>query len=214
MRTLIIGGGNIEDDFALAFLREQSFDYVIAADRGVEFLYRAGMTPHRIVGDFDSVRAEALDYFRERQVDIRAFRPQKDATDMEIAVKMALEEKSSDITVLGATGTRFDHMLGSLKNLSLALRRGVPCFLVDANNRIRLIDTPLTIDREKQFGSYVSLLAFGEPVTNLCLEGFFYPLWGYTMTCDDALGVSNQIVEEQARISFDGGRLIVVESRD
>ena len=133
---------------------------------------------------------------------------------MEIAVLMALENGSTQITVLGATGTRMDHMLGSIRNLSLALRAGVPCSIVDAHNRIRLIGGPLTIKKGEQYGKYVSLLAFGEPVTNLTLRGFFYPLDGYTMTCDDAIGVSNQITEDEARITFDGGRLLVIESRD
>lgn len=133
---------------------------------------------------------------------------------MEIAILMALERGSTQITILGATGTRMDHMLGSIKNLSLALRAGVPCSIVDAHNRIRLADKPLTLERREQYGKYVSLLAFGEPVTNLTLRGFFYPLDGYTMTCDDAIGISNQITEDEAQISFDGGRLLVIESRD
>ena len=36
--AVIISGGNIEEDFALRFLAKNRFDYVIAADRGLEFL--------------------------------------------------------------------------------------------------------------------------------------------------------------------------------
>ena len=214
MKTLIIGGGNLDYDFALAFMRENPHDFVIAADKGMEFLRRAKRLPDVIVGDFDSVSPETLAWFAEKKVEIRKFQPQKDSTDMEIAVLMALENGSTQITVLGATGSRMDHMLGSIRNLSLALRAGVPCSIVDAHNRIRLFGGPLTIKKEEQYGKYVSLLAFGEPVTNLTLRGFFYPLDGYTMTCDDAIGVSNQITEDEARITFDGGRLLVIESRD
>ncbi|EET60051.1 thiamine diphosphokinase [Marvinbryantia formatexigens DSM 14469] len=214
MKTLIIGGGNIDSDFALAFMIENPHDFVIAADRGMEFLRKADRLPDWIVGDFDSAAPEALAWFESRGVPVRRFRPQKDSTDMEIAILMALERGSTQITILGATGTRMDHMLGSIKNLSLALRAGVPCSIVDAHNRIRLADKPLTLERREQYGKYVSLLAFGEPVTNLTLRGFFYPLDGYTMTCDDAIGISNQITEDEAQISFDGGRLLVIESRD
>ncbi len=214
MKTLIISGGNIDVDFALAFMEKENYDYVIAADRGLEFLRRAGRTPDMAAGDFDSADAESLRYFEKRGVRIRRFLPQKDSTDTEIAVLAALEEKSTEITVLGATGSRADHILGNIKNLSLALKAGVPCSLLDAHNRIRLIDAPLTIKRREQFGEYVSLLAFGETVANLTLEGFFYPLQGYTMTCDDAVGISNRIVEEEGRISFSAGRLLVIESRD
>lgn len=214
MNTLIIGGGNIEYDFALRFVRESAFDYTIAADRGMEFLRRAGLTPDCIVGDFDSADARTLSYFEEKGMEIRRFRAEKDATDMEIAVQTAIEKGSGGITILGAFGTRFDHMLGSLKNLTLALEARIPCCMVDAHNRVRLADAPLTLKKSAQFGKYVSLLAFAEPVTGLTLEGFFYPLHGYTMMAGDAIGISNQIVKEQADITFDAGRLIVIESRD
>ncbi|MDO4343452.1 MAG: thiamine diphosphokinase [Eubacteriales bacterium] len=214
MKTLIISGGNIDFDFALDFIRKESFEFVIAADRGMEFCRQAGIQPDRIVGDFDSCDSEALQYFRRQDAQIRAYRPQKDSTDTEIAMLTALEAKSSEIVILGATGGRIDHMLGNLKNLSLALRQGVPCRIVDPCNNMYLADRPLTLKKDEQFGKYVSLLAYAEPVQNLTLKGFFYPLCGYTMTCDDAIGISNEIIEEEASIFFDKGRLIVIESRD
>ncbi len=212
--TLIVGGGNIDFDFALAFMRKENFDFVIAADRGMEFLRQAGRAPDLIVGDFDSVDHDALEYFRRSGVEIRTYQPQKDSTDMEIAMGAAIGKGSERITVLGAMGTRLDHVLGSLKNLSMPLAAGIPCALVDPRNRVRLVDAPITLQRSGQYGKYVSLLCFGEPVTNLTLKGFFYPLDGYTMTWRDAVGISNQIVDEEASVCFDSGQLLVVESRD
>lgn len=214
MKTLIIGGGNIDFDFALSFMEKEAFDYVIAADSGMEFLRQAGRRPDCILGDFDSSCAQTLEYFQSSGVEVLAFPPQKDSTDMELAVLTALERGSTEMVILGATGTRLDHVLGSLKNLSIAQRAGVPCSILDAHNRIRLADRTLTLRKAEQYGRYVSLLAFGEDVTNLTLRGFFYPLEGYTMTCDMAIGISNQIAAEEAVISFDSGRLLVIESRD
>lgn len=66
MKTLIIGGGNIDFDFALTFMREEAYDFVIAADRGMEFLRRADILPDWIVGDFDSVSPEILAWFEKK----------------------------------------------------------------------------------------------------------------------------------------------------
>lgn len=214
MRTVIVNGGNIDFDFALTFLKDHPFDYLLAADRGMEFVKAAGLCPDLIVGDFDSAVSGLLSYFEEKQVPVRKFRPQKDSTDMEIAMEAALEVGSTHITVLGATGTRMDHVLGSIRNLSLPLKRGIPCEIVDANNRIRMVDHPLTISREEQFGKYVSLLAHGGPVEGLTLTGFYYPLTDYHLEADAAIGISNEIVDEKAAITFQKGRLIVIESRD
>lgn len=217
MRTMIVNGGNIDKDFALAFLRNTTYDYLLAADKGMEFVKAAGLIPDEIVGDFDSAGQEMLRYYQEKGIPIRRFRPQKDSTDMEIAMLTAMERGSSSITVLGATGTRIDHVLGSIRNLSIPLKQGVPCCLVDSHNRIRMLGDGkrhLELKKSEQFGKYVSLLAHGGPVRKLTLEGFFYPLRDYTLEADSALGVSNEIVEETAEIFFESGRLLVIESRD
>lgn len=214
MNTLIINGGNIDFDFALAFVKKEEFDFVIAADKGMEFAKKAGIRPDLIVGDFDSADHSALAYFGGQQVEIRTFCPEKDSTDMEIAMLAAVEHKSTNITVLGASGTRLDHVLGCIKNLNIAAEAKIPCALVDKCNRIRLMEHPFTIKKEEQFGKYVSLLAFAETVTGVTLKGFFYPLNGYTMKSSDAIGISNEIVAEEAAVEFDTGRLLVIESRD
>ena len=214
MRTVIVNGGNIDYDFALSFLKEYPYDYLIAADKGMEFLKAAGICPDEIVGDFDSAGLQVLSYFEEKKILIRKFRPQKDSTDMEIAMETAVERGSTSILVLGATGTRLDHVLGSIRNLSIPLKAGIACEIVDTHNRIRMIEKPLIIKREEQFGKYVSLLAHAGTVEGLTLEGFFYPLQDFCLGTDSALGVSNEITGEIARISFRSGRLLVIESRD
>lgn len=214
MNTLILNGGNIDFDFALDFIKKEMFDFVIAVDKGMEFAKKAGICPQLIVGDFDSGDFGVLDFFREKGIEIRTFQPEKDSTDMEIAMLAAVERGSTCITALGATGSRMDHVLGCIKNLNIAAEAGIPCALVDKNNRIRLMEQSFSIKKEEQFGKYVSLLAFAETVKGVTLKGFFYPLNGYTMKSADAIGISNEIVEEEAVVEFTEGRLLVIESRD
>ena len=52
-RAVIISGGKIQTDFALAFLRTQTWDYVIGADKGLIFCHKNQIMPTHIVGDFD-----------------------------------------------------------------------------------------------------------------------------------------------------------------
>ena len=213
-RTLIINGGNIEEDFALPFLQKEKFDYKIAVDKGMEFCRKNGIWPDEILGDFDSVDPEVKNYFDSQDIPVHVYKPEKDQTDMENAMSLALKRGSSEITVLGATGTRMDHVLGSISNLTLPLKAGVPCSRVDAHNRIRMIHQELRIKKEEQYGKYVSILAFGGAAEGITLEGFYYPLRDYTMEAGSALGISNEIVEEEAKISFRTGTLLVIESRD
>lgn len=214
MKTIIINGGNIEDDFALPFLQKEQYDYLIAVDKGLEFCYRAGIRPDEMLGDFDSAAPAVRAYFEGMEIPVQLYKPEKDQTDMENAMRLALKRGSSEILVLGATGTRMDHVLGSIYDLNIALEAGVSCALVDAHNRIRMIQHGLKIRKEEQYGKYVSLLAFGGSAEKITLTGFYYPLHEYTMRAGDGIGISNEITEEAAEIQLESGTLIVVESRD
>ena len=216
MKTaVIISGGSLDPDFALAFLREEKPELLIGADRGICFLKEKGIHPTHIVGDFDSASGDALEYFKQfPEIPIRTFNPVKDFTDTAIAMELAMEEGADRIYILGGTGTRLDHVVANIKLLSHALERKKECILMDAHNRIRLIDQPMTIEKKKQYGKYVSLFAFGGQVKGLTLRGFFYPLTEYDMTPENPIGVSNEITAENGEISFSSGMLLVMESKD
>ena len=59
-----------------------------------------------------------------------------------------------------------------------------------------------------------SLFAIGGQVAGLTIEGAEYPLKDAILFGSDSLGVSNQFEEDEVRISFESGHLLVVESRD
>lgn len=212
---MIISGGELECEFVLAFFKEHTFEYIIGADRGARFLMEQGVKPTHVVGDFDSSGAEVPEYFRgQPDVEIQAFRPEKDLTDTHIAVLKALDLGSTEIWILGANGSRADHLLANIRTLTLPAKRGVKCYLLDAGNRMHIAAGSLSILREEQYGQYVSLFAIGAPVKGLTLQGFKYPLTNYEMTGEDPIGVSNEIVEKKAQIAFTEGLLLVAETRD
>ncbi|MGI6006790.1 MAG: thiamine diphosphokinase [Ruminococcus sp.] len=215
MNTLIISGGNISSDFALDFMKKQKIDFIIAVDRGMLFTWIHKIVPDLIVGDFDSVPREIIDRYRqENRVPIREYNPVKDATDTQIALEKAVEAGSRRIWILGGTGTRLDHVLGNLYAMQTALKSGVEVCMVDEHNCIFLLDTPRVLKRNEQYGKYVSFLPLGDRVSGVCLKGFKYPLENALLTNDNSLGVSNEIAEEEAQVSFDKGILIMIQSRD
>lgn len=217
MRTLIVSGGRIEEDFALSFYKKQPFDFIIGVDRGLEFLYEKGILPTHIVGDFDSADARLEDYYRRQgEIEIRRFNPVKDSTDTQIAIELALELCSSSIEILGGTGSRLDHVLGNIQSMMLAKKAGVDCCMVDAHNRIRLIGESMVLRKDRQYGRFVSLIPLTSVVEGVDLIGFRYPLCNHTFTSTGSagLGVSNEILEEEAEIRMKSGILVLIESLD
>lgn len=149
MKFLIVSGGEATDEFVEEVIKKGGFDVILAADSGMDFLYRTQILPDIIVGDFDSVEPKVLDFFREKeQIDICVLNPVKDDTDTEFAIREAIRRGATDITIIGGTGTRLDHVLGNISLLGIGLEEGVRMELLDAHNRIWMIDHSVTLKKK------------------------------------------------------------------
>ena len=215
MRFLIVSGGEATDEFVENVIKRGGYDVILAADSGMDFLYRTKILPDIIVGDFDSVDPEVLEFFREHEeIDICALNPVKDDTDTGFAIRESIRRGATEITIIGGTGTRLDHVLGNISLLGIGLEEDVRMELLDANNRIRMTDHSVVLKKKQQYGKYLSLLPYSEKVTGVTLKGVKYPLDNYTMGGFNSLGISNEIVDAEASIELKSGRLLVIESRD
>ena len=223
---VILTGGTIEPKFVRRLLHlpedgqkgkraDGTLPGIIAADRGLAVCTALGMKPDIIVGDFDSAPEGLLPFWEQQPgVLLKKFPPEKDWTDTELALQEALAAGWKQIVILGAFGSRIDHVLGNLQLLPVALSHGASVILLDEKNRITLHRKPFRILRKEQWGTYVSLFAFGGNVTGLTLKGFKYGLSDALLRPFGALAVSNEIVEEEASVSFLDGLLLVAETGD
>lgn len=213
--AVIISGGTIDAAFTLEQLGNIKPDILIGVDRGLEFLYRNRVMPTHIVGDFDSVDPEIVEFYRENtQISISQFNPVKDASDTEIAVRLAIEFGVTELWILGATGTRLDHVWANVQTLKIAHDADVKTYILDANNRISLVEKEVCLTKDDAFGTYFSVFPLGGSVQNFLIEGAKYPLQNHTLSPFDSLCVSNEIVEEEVRITFPEGIVVLMETRD
>ena len=188
---------------------------IIAVDRGLEVLYELDIMPNHVVGDFDSVNIEILQFYQNNsQIIFHKYNPEKDNTDTDIALKLAIELNSSNITIMGALGKRMDHALANVHILKDALEVGIPCKILDAHNKIYLVKDNITLVKNKTYGKYISFIPLTTTVEGITLEGFKYPLNNASLSIGLSLGISNEIVEEVATVELKQGILIVIESRD
>lgn len=173
------------------------------------------MIPNHIVGDFDSVDAEILKFYQNKtQVIFHKYNPEKDNTDTDIALQLAIQLNSSTITIMGALGKRMDHALSNIHILNETLEAKIPCQIVDTYNKIYLVKNNITLYKNRTYGKYISLIPLTSTVEGLTLTGFKYLLNNDSLSIGKSLGVSNEIVEDVARIELKEGILIVIESRD
>lgn len=113
MNVAIVSGGNPPSEKLLKkYISEVEF--IIAADKGSECLYKYNIIPDLLLGDFDSAKKEILDNMKLKVKEVLEFQPEKDYTDTEIAVMEAIKRGAEKIYLFGATGTRMDHTLGNI----------------------------------------------------------------------------------------------------
>lgn len=219
-KVLIVTGGTIVDDLAKEYLLNKHYDVIIAVDGGLEVVDRWDQMPQYIVGDFDTVSPDIIKEYKQlvgtgkEAPRVMEYDSAKDATDTEIALRFALERNPSFIHILGATGSRLDHTLANLHLLRLGLEYGIPIEIIDQVNKIYMIDDNHTLNKNKLYGKYVSILPFTEMVTNITLKGFQYPLKDKTLSLGESIGVSNEVIDEVASIEIGQGILIIIESKD
>lgn len=215
MNCLIVTGGDVCLDLLNEYYNDNKDLLVIAVDKGLESLYLLNIVPKHIVGDLDSVNVTILKHYQNNpQITIHKYIPEKDYTDTDIALKLAVSLDVSNITILGATGSRIDHMLANIHVLTYALDAKIPCYIVDTNNKIYLINDSILLRKTDAYGKYISLIPLTTSVEGLTLRGFKYPLNNYCLTIGKSLGVSNEIIEDIATIDLKLGTLIVIESKD
>lgn len=221
MQILIVTGGKIDSDFALDFLSHQTFDEIIAVDGALAFfeqvdkrIEKCGQPTH-IVGDFDTISTKILEkYTHHPNIEVHAFNPEKDYTDTDIALKlgMRLAGVGGSITILGATGTRADHMLANFQMLIGPMRAGIDCRIIDSHNRIRMIEGEVCLS--EAYGKYISLLPVTMTLEGVDLEGFKYPLNNKTVYMGESLCVSNELIKETGLIRIRKGIALLIESKD
>lgn len=214
-KTVIISGGMLDEGFAEKVLEANPEAYIIAVDKGFEYLYNHKIEPQYIVGDFDSIDPKVIDYYRkETNIPIREYNPVKDATDTEIALRLGITLGSKEMILLGATGGRIDHLWANVQTLSVACDAGVNACILDEKNKIWVTNKSCVLKKSEAYGPYLSVFSLEGEIYDFSLEGTKWPLNHHDLMPCDSLTVSNQFVDDEVKISFVNGRIVIMETKD
>ena len=112
--TVIVAGGRAP---GISWLREVCCSRdVWAVDRGLDSCMSADIVPSLFIGDGDSVSRKAMRWSQLKRVTSILFPPEKNLTDLQLALKEAGGKGSSAI-ITGAFGGRFDHLFANVYSL-------------------------------------------------------------------------------------------------
>lgn len=190
-----------------ARLSELGQRYVVAADSGASSALALGLKPDVVIGDLDSIDALTLAELRRLGVPIDVHPREKDATDGQLAVELALQKKPSQLLLLGFLGgPRLDQ---ALANVFLLVGVETPTFLLDEHNECVFVRPGAPYAWQTEPNEIISLLPFGDDVLRVRTAGLRWPLSDETLRLGQTRGVSNEPIAATATVSIDRGLLLV-----
>lgn len=181
-------------------------DFYICADAGVRLAQAVGITPDWIVGDFDSLGEVP------EEPGVEVYPMTKDDTDIILAARYALSQGCEELIFYGALGGRLDHTVANLQMLRMLAGAGAQGILVDAKHWVTL-QRGGTV-RYPRHDGYFSLFSMTEFCEDVTLDGVAYPMEHGVLSGAFPLGVSNEIIAEEAVVTVGKGDLLVIFSRD
>ncbi len=188
---------------------------VVAADGGARHARREGVAVDHLVGDLDSIESTELERLRADGTRVHSASVDKDETDFELALDLALELLGSppgaEVLVVGGSGGRLDHLLAIVAVLSgprLAGHR-VRALMGDALVQPLGPGRPVSLFGPR--GSIVSLLPVGGPTHGVTTTGLAFPLWRATLASGTARGTSNRIESSPTGVEVGAGTLLVTQ---
>ncbi|MFM8268079.1 MAG: thiamine diphosphokinase [Ilumatobacteraceae bacterium] len=191
--VVVAGGGALSARATSAVRALGDHAHIVAADGGLDHAIAAGISPHALVGDLDSITAAGRMWAYAQGVAIDEHPPAKDLTDTELAITTALGAGADELLLVGGTGDRLDHLLGILLALGrpdLAALRSVRAVIGDTEFVIVHAHRhhELALDANQPF----SLLALHGPCRGVHVSGARWELVDAHLGSTEARGLSNE----------------------
>jgi thiamine pyrophosphokinase len=182
---------------------------VIAADSGLEPALQLGLNVAAVVGDMDSVDPGVLAAATEAGIPIERHPEAKDATDLALALDVALARHPQRVVVVTGAGDRLDHTLSLAQLLASPRTTGVEVEAWIGNAHLTVV-RDATVLRGGP-GDLVSLVPLNGPALGVVTDGLLYPLYDEDLSVGSTRGVSNELVAPEASVRLRSGVLVAVQ---
>ena len=180
-------------------------DLTIAADSGYDTAVKLDHPVDVLVGDMDSISvSEVPDH-----VIVERHPQDKDASDLELALELALRENPVRIVIVGGSGGRVDHELTTTLTICSDRWAGVDEIdWITRRGRAHVIRRRRILHGD--VGALLSIIAVGGDATGVATTGLRWNLDAGTMLAGSSRGLSNIMEAPITDIRVDAGCLLAV----
>jgi thiamine pyrophosphokinase len=210
MRTIIFANGDRPDPDEVSHWTAQA-ELIIAADGGARNALSAGVTPHVVIGDLDSLLDTDRAQLERSGAQLIVYPARKDYTDLELALRYARTRQATEIVIFSALGGRWDQSLANLMLLTLPELAEVPTRIVDHALAVQVIRDRAEITG--RVGDTLSLIALKGDAHGVTIEGCEYPLNDAALPFGATLGISNVFARPTACITVKQGQILALHAQ-
>lgn len=203
--VVVVAGGDEPLPATLAMLPPEAV--VIAADSGLDHAVTLGLDPTVVVGDMDSVGPGLLEALGD-EVEVVVHPVDKDASDLELAVSVALGLEPDEVVVVGGHGGRLDHLLTNVALLTSEAFAGIEVRWLAGRDVVIPVRDHLRV--EGRSSATISLVPVGGPARGVTTRGLRWELADEDLEPTSSRTISNQFTGTEAEVWVREGVLVVV----
>lgn len=208
IRAVVLAGGELPPVPALHTVLADDV-LVVAADSGLDHARALGLRVDVVVGDLDSASTAAVTAARAAGVEFETHPVDKDATDLELALRCARDRGARRVTVVGGGGGRHDHLLANALVLAAVELADLELDALVGTARITVVRHRATLHGPP--GSLCSLLPVGGVAHGVHTHGLRFPLHGEDLLPGSTRGISNELLATDATVTVAAGVLLAVQ---
>ncbi|MBZ0200547.1 MAG: thiamine diphosphokinase [Ignavibacteriaceae bacterium] len=207
-KCIILANGKPPRKSVIRHLFKSGYTTLICADGGANKARMLNLKPDIIIGDFDSITSDTMEYYLDKSEIIRI--TSQDDTDVEKALKWAIKNKYTEAVLIGATGDRLDH---TLCNLGIVIKFFEKIKINLIAELSILIPYTGSIEIKTISGETVSLYGFNKK-TKIKTKGLKYPLDNEALPFGTRESTSNVAEGESVKLKIKGGIIFVIRQFD
>jgi len=210
VKALILVNGELyRPDVLRSRIEKEVFDLVLGVDGGSRYANTLNVTIDAVIGDLDSITAQEQKGLGS--VKYVSYPPEKDETDLELALLYAKEQGAGEIIMVGAMGGRIDM---TIANILLMAHVNFSICRIEfwhGEQTGRLIKPPGE-DISGHPGDTVSLIPLGGDASGITTKGLKYPLNDAVLTFGSSRGISNLMTGRSAHVRLLHGQLLAIHA--
>jgi thiamine pyrophosphokinase len=186
-------------------------DFLLGVDGGARLIMGLDLMPNLVMGDLDSLSEDDLYDLGAADIPTNQYPTDKDETDLELAIKYAIQLLPGSILIVAALGGRLDQTLANISLLADLLLSHIDIRLDDGVEEVFFCRDSAQVNGN--IGDTVSLIPWNVDVNGVVTTGLKWILDRETLFPYKTRGISNEMIDETATIKIQSGLLLIVHRR-